>query len=167
MRVSAPGKIQIRICKLQIPLKRRETDPSLATPKEIRDSWDPVKQKLRELDELKQARELGEVTITYRQFLIGIQVPVGDAKADAEQLKLAKEASAVRKEQMAERVKALKDWDKLQVTERNIPDPGDKTAYSTFMDGYSDLQGYEISYDSMRAFRETVSVSQPRRADLP
>ena len=32
---------------------------------EIRESWDPVKQKLRELDELKQARELGEVTITY------------------------------------------------------------------------------------------------------
>jgi site-specific recombinase XerD len=32
---------------------------------EIRDSWDPVKQRLRELDELKQARELGEVTITH------------------------------------------------------------------------------------------------------
>ena len=32
---------------------------------EIRDSWDPVKRKLRELGELQQARELGEVTITY------------------------------------------------------------------------------------------------------
>jgi hypothetical protein len=29
------------------------------------ESWDPVKQKLRELDELKQAQELGEVTIAF------------------------------------------------------------------------------------------------------
>jgi hypothetical protein len=45
--------------------KTRSWEKAEQQAQEIRDSWDPVKQRLRELDELKQARELGEVTITH------------------------------------------------------------------------------------------------------
>jgi site-specific recombinase XerC len=65
----------LQVCEVPLPAPGREKqdylrkDPLLGKAEqqaqEIRDSWDPVKQRLRELDELKQARELGEVTITY------------------------------------------------------------------------------------------------------
>jgi len=45
--------------------KTRSWEKAEQQAQEIRESWDPLKQKLRELDELKQAQELGEVTITY------------------------------------------------------------------------------------------------------
>jgi hypothetical protein len=48
-----------------VSAKTRSWDKAEQQAQEIRESWDPVKQKLRELDELKQAQELGEVTITY------------------------------------------------------------------------------------------------------
>jgi hypothetical protein len=48
-----------------ISAKTRSWDKAEQQAQEIRESWDPVKQKLRELDELKQAQELGEVTITF------------------------------------------------------------------------------------------------------
>jgi hypothetical protein len=48
-----------------ISAKTRSWEKAEQQAQEIRESWDPVKQKLRELDELTQARELGEVTITY------------------------------------------------------------------------------------------------------
>jgi hypothetical protein len=48
-----------------ISAKTRSWDKAEQQAQEIRQSWDPVKQKLRELDELKEARELGEVTITF------------------------------------------------------------------------------------------------------
>ncbi len=47
-----------------ISAKTRSWEKAEQQAQEIRESWDPVKQKLRELDELKEARELGEVTIT-------------------------------------------------------------------------------------------------------
>ena len=61
----------LQVCEVPLPAPRREEqdhlreDPLLGKGQEIRDSWDPVKQKLLELDELKQARELGEFTIPY------------------------------------------------------------------------------------------------------
>jgi hypothetical protein len=65
----------LQMCEVPLPAPRREEqdylreNPLLGKAEqqapEIRDSWDPVKQKLRELDELKQARQLGEVTIAY------------------------------------------------------------------------------------------------------
>ena len=48
-----------------VSAKTRSWEKAEQQAQEIRDSWDPVKQRLRELDELKQARELGEVTITH------------------------------------------------------------------------------------------------------
>ena len=48
-----------------ISAKTRSWTKAEQQAQEIRDSWDPVKQKLRELGELQQAQELGEVTITY------------------------------------------------------------------------------------------------------
>ena len=48
-----------------ISAKTRSWEKAEAQARDIRDSWDPVKQKLRELGELQQAKELGEVTITY------------------------------------------------------------------------------------------------------
>src|SRR5258708_24919045 len=43
-----------------ISAKTRSWDKAEQQAQEIRESWDPVKQKLRELDELKQAKELGD-----------------------------------------------------------------------------------------------------------
>ena len=48
-----------------ISAKTRSWEKAEDQAQEIRDSWDPVKQKLRELGELQQAKELGEITITY------------------------------------------------------------------------------------------------------
>ena len=48
-----------------ISAKTRSWEKAEDQAQEIRDSWDPVKQKLRELGELQQAKELGEVTIAY------------------------------------------------------------------------------------------------------
>src|ERR1700758_3735927 len=45
-----------------ISAKTRSWEKAEQQAQEIRESWDPVEQKLRELDELKEARELGEVT---------------------------------------------------------------------------------------------------------
>ena len=47
-----------------ISAKTRFWEKAEQQAQEIRESWDPATQKLRELDELKEARELGEVTIT-------------------------------------------------------------------------------------------------------
>ena len=47
------------------PAKTRSWAKAEQQAQKIRDGWDPVKQKLRELGELQEARELGEVTITY------------------------------------------------------------------------------------------------------
>jgi hypothetical protein len=65
---------KLQVCEIPTSIKRREghdclrEDPLLGKAEqqaqEIRDSWDPVKKRLRELEGLKQARELGEVTIT-------------------------------------------------------------------------------------------------------
>jgi predicted translin family RNA/ssDNA-binding protein len=46
-----------------ISAKTRSWEKAEQQAQEIRESWDPVKERLRELDEVKQARELGEVTI--------------------------------------------------------------------------------------------------------
>jgi integrase/recombinase XerD len=46
-----------------ISAKTRSWKKAEDRAQEIRDSWDPVKQKLRELGELEQAKELAEVTI--------------------------------------------------------------------------------------------------------
>jgi hypothetical protein len=48
-----------------ISAKTRSWKKAEDQAQEIRDSWDPVKQKLRELGELQRAKESGEVTITY------------------------------------------------------------------------------------------------------
>ena len=48
-----------------ISAKTRSWEKAEQEADKIRESWDPVKQKLRELNELKQAQELGEVTIAY------------------------------------------------------------------------------------------------------
>ena len=48
-----------------ISAKTRSWEKAERQAQEIRDSWDPVKQKLREVGELEQAKELGEVTISY------------------------------------------------------------------------------------------------------
>jgi len=48
-----------------IAARTRSWEKAEQQAQEIRESWDPVKQKLRELDELKQAQEIGEVTIAY------------------------------------------------------------------------------------------------------
>jgi hypothetical protein len=48
-----------------ISAKTRSWEKAEEQAREIRDGWDPVKQKLRELEELQQAQEVGEVTITY------------------------------------------------------------------------------------------------------
>jgi hypothetical protein len=66
---------KLQVCEIPTSIKRREghdclrEDPLLGKAEqqaqEIRDSWDPVKERLRELEGLKQARELGEVTITH------------------------------------------------------------------------------------------------------
>jgi hypothetical protein len=48
-----------------ISAKTRSWTKAEQQAQEIRDSWDPVKQKLRELGELERARELGEVTVAY------------------------------------------------------------------------------------------------------
>jgi hypothetical protein len=45
--------------------KTRSWEKAELQTQEIKDSWDPVQQRLRELDELKQARELGEVTVIH------------------------------------------------------------------------------------------------------
>jgi hypothetical protein len=65
----------LQVCEVPLPsadgknktvsAKTRSWDKAEQQAQEIRESWDPVKQKLRELDELKEARELGEVTITH------------------------------------------------------------------------------------------------------
>ena len=65
----------VQVCEVPLPAPKRQEQHYLRKDRswekaeqqaqEIRESWDPLKQKLRELDELKQAQELGEVTITY------------------------------------------------------------------------------------------------------
>jgi hypothetical protein len=62
-----------------ISAKTRSWDKAEQQAQEIRESWDPVKQKLRELDELKQAQELGEVTIAY-----ALECWLTSAKADSD-----------------------------------------------------------------------------------
>jgi hypothetical protein len=109
-----------------------------------------------------QVRNTGlSVSERYRQFLMGIQVPVGDPLADAEQKKLANEASQARKTYQKMRNEALKGWDELQVTERNVPQ-AQKTAYSTYMEGYADLAGLEISYESILGrWQPKVAAANP------
>lgn len=46
-----------------ISAKTRSWEKAEGEAREIRDSWDPVKQKLRDLGKLEQAKELGEITI--------------------------------------------------------------------------------------------------------
>ena len=47
-----------------ISAKTRSWEKAERQAQEIRDSWDPVKQKLRELGELQEARQFGEMTIS-------------------------------------------------------------------------------------------------------
>lgn len=77
-RLFQEGELQWRRCKCAkylyllrdgknktISAKTCSWEKAEQQAQEIRDSWDPIKQKLRELDELQQAQELGEITITY------------------------------------------------------------------------------------------------------
>jgi hypothetical protein len=58
-----------------VSAKTRSWDKAEQQAQEIRESWDPVKQKLRELDQLKQTQEVGEVTISYAldRWLISVK----------------------------------------------------------------------------------------------
>lgn len=101
------------------------------------------------------------VSERYRQFLTGIQVPVGDPLADAEQKKLANEAAAARKEYLRRRSEALAGWDKLQVKERNVPQ-ANRTAYSSYMENFADLAGLEISFEAILGrWQPKVAAANP------
>jgi hypothetical protein len=62
-----------------VSAKTRSWDKAEQQAQEIRESWDPVKQRLRELDELKQARELGEITIAH-----ALECWLASVKADSD-----------------------------------------------------------------------------------
>jgi hypothetical protein len=97
------------------------------------------------------------VSEMYSHFLIGIQAPAGDALADKTQRDLAKEANQYFNQRQAVRRRVLKEWNDLVASEQNVRED-QRTAYTTFMRGQSQLASLDIS------FRSALSRWQPYAA---